>query len=143
MRSAWSAALVIHADTLTPSASAASMTCSCTSGSRRSGHWTWATTNLVLAQQNLVFKQRNGAKITKRYDRAATPAERVNAHETTTQDCRAKLRVAMAAVRLGERYRQIATLTGQLENLALAKAPAPVKPRSTESSTHEPGGGNT
>jgi len=86
-------------------------------------------TNLVLAQQQLVFKQRDGAKITKRYDRAATPCERVIAHETTTEDCRARLRAAMAEVHPGELYRQIVALTGQLENLALAKAPAPVKPR--------------
>jgi len=33
-------------------------------------------TNYLLAQQKIVFKQRHGSKVTKRYDRAATPFER-------------------------------------------------------------------
>jgi hypothetical protein len=35
----------------------------------------------------------------------------------------------MAAVAPGELYRRIAALTQQLENLALTKAPAPIKPQ--------------
>ena len=33
-------------------------------------------TNYLLPQQKLVFKQRNGAKVTKRYDTATTPHQR-------------------------------------------------------------------
>jgi hypothetical protein len=33
-------------------------------------------TNYLLAQQKLVFKQRDGSKVTKRYDRATTPLAR-------------------------------------------------------------------
>jgi hypothetical protein len=35
----------------------------------------------------------------------------------------------MAAIHPGDLYRQIRDLTSRLENLALAKAPAPVKPK--------------
>src|SRR5690625_4779226 len=38
-------------------------------------------TNYFLPQQKLVFKQRNGAKVTKRYDTATTPHQRAMAHE--------------------------------------------------------------
>jgi hypothetical protein len=85
-------------------------------------------TNYLLAQQKLVFKQRVGSKVTKRYDRAATPLARTLAHKKIAQDGTAALEEKMAAVRPGELYRQIHDLTQQLENLALTKAPAPIKP---------------
>jgi hypothetical protein len=81
-----------------------------------------------LAQQKLVFKQRSGSKVTKRYDRAMTPCARTLAYKGTAEADRARLRETMGAIAPGELYRQIATLTRQLENLALAKAAAPVKP---------------
>ena len=46
-----------------------------------------------------------------------------------TKADRFRLRETMAAIAPGELYRQIAALTHQLENLALTKAPAPVKPK--------------
>jgi hypothetical protein len=39
------------------------------------------------------------------------------------------MHATMDAVRPGDLYRQIQTLTKQLERMALAKAPAPVKSR--------------
>jgi hypothetical protein len=39
------------------------------------------------------------------------------------------MHATMDAVRPGDLYRQIQTLTKQLERMALAKAPAPVIPR--------------
>lgn len=86
-------------------------------------------TNLLLSQQKLVSKQRNGAKVTKRYDRAATPYQRAINHEGTTETCREQLHAAMAAVHPGDLCRQIQALTDRLERLALTKTPAPVKPR--------------
>jgi hypothetical protein len=86
-------------------------------------------TNYLLAQQKLVFKQRTGSKVTKRYDRAATPFARTMTRKEISETDRARLEEAMAAVRPGELYRQIHDLTTQLERLALSKAPAPVKPQ--------------
>ena len=86
-------------------------------------------TNHLLAQQKLVFKQRNGSKVTKRYDRATTPFARTMARKEITKADRARLHETMAGVRPGELYRQIQDLTKQLERMALNKAPAPVKPQ--------------
>jgi hypothetical protein len=86
-------------------------------------------TNYLLAQQKLVFKQRTGSKVTKRYDRATTPCERTLAYKGTAEADRARLEETMAAIAPGVLYRQIAALTQQLENLALTKAPAPIKPQ--------------
>ena len=86
-------------------------------------------TNYLLAQQKLVFKQRQGAKVTKKYDRAMTPYGRTSARADITPACRQTMDETMAGVRPGELYRQIQDLTTQLERLALSKAPAPVKPK--------------
>jgi hypothetical protein len=86
-------------------------------------------TNYLLAQQKLVFKQRQGAKVTKKYDRAMTPYGRTSARADITPACRQTMDETMAGVHPGELYRQIQDLTTQLERLALSKAPAPVKPK--------------
>jgi hypothetical protein len=85
-------------------------------------------TNHLLAQQKLTFKQRNGAKVTKRYDRAQTPLQRTLAWAGLGGEHRARLEKTMADIRPGALYKQLAELSARLENLALAKAPAPVKP---------------
>jgi len=86
-------------------------------------------TNYLLAQQKLVFKQRTGSRVTKRYDRAATPFARTMARADITAACRSRLNKTMAAVRPADLYRQIRDLTAQLELLALSKAAAPAKPQ--------------
>jgi hypothetical protein len=96
-------------------------------------------TNYLLAQQKLVFKQRSGSKVTKRYDRASTPLARTMGRPEISEVDRARLEVTMSTVRPGELYRQIQELTTQLEGMALTKAPAPVKPqvnRAFNSSLH-------
>jgi len=85
-------------------------------------------TNYLLAQQKLVFKQRNGAKVTKRYDRAQTPRDRTLAWAGLTIKDRKAIEATMAQVRPGELCRQISQLTSKLEHLALSKAPAPIRP---------------
>jgi hypothetical protein len=87
-------------------------------------------TNYLLAQQQLVFKQRDGARVIKRYDRAQTPFERTMAagHLLGTKE-RSALQKTMDAIRPGELSRAINELTTRLERMALSKAPAPVKPR--------------
>ncbi|MGH3185590.1 MAG: hypothetical protein ACRDOE_27310 [Streptosporangiaceae bacterium] len=86
-------------------------------------------TNYLLPQQKLIAKQRNGAKVHKRYDRAKTPARRALDHSALSTQDRARIAKAMRSVRPGELSQSIADLTTRLERLALSKAPAPVKPR--------------
>jgi hypothetical protein len=93
-------------------------------------------TNYLLAQQKLVFKQRNGAKVQKRHDRAATPFKRAIARADLEKASRSRMEKAMSKIHPGDLYRQIQTLVAQLEHLALAKAPAPVKPRVNRAFTH-------
>jgi hypothetical protein len=42
-------------------------------------------TNYLLAQQKLVFKQRSGSKVTKRFDQAATPFARTMARREVSE----------------------------------------------------------
>jgi hypothetical protein len=86
-------------------------------------------TNYLLAQQKLVFKQRTGSKVQKRYDRAATPFQRARARDDVASRCQSQMAKTMGAIKPGKLYRQIRDLTKQLENLAVSKAPAPAKPR--------------
>jgi transposase InsO family protein len=85
-------------------------------------------TNYLLAQQKLVHKQRHGAKVTKKYDRAATPFTRACARKEITKAARSAMRATMAGIRPGDLFRQIRSLTEELEDMALSKAPAPIKP---------------
>ena len=86
-------------------------------------------TNYLLAQQKIVFKQRNGSKVTKRYDRAVTHFERATARGSVVKADRTAMQSVMDAVRPGDLYREIQSLTTQLERMALSKAPAAVKPQ--------------
>jgi hypothetical protein len=86
-------------------------------------------TNHLLAQQKIVFKQRNGSTVTKRYDLATTPYARTIARANVDRAGRTAMLKVMDTVRPGDLYRQIQILTTQLERMALAKAPAAVKPR--------------
>jgi transposase InsO family protein len=95
-------------------------------------------TNYLLAQQKLVFKQRSGSKVTKRYDRAATPFARTMARHDISGTDRARLDQTMGTVQPGALYRRIHDLTQQLENLALTKAPAPIKPQVNQAFNSRP-----
>jgi len=85
-------------------------------------------TNYFLPQQKLIFKQRNGAKVTKRHDKATTPHARAIAHN----DVRARPKITMNAtfkrIKPAALSRQILALTGQLEILAQAKKAPRSKP---------------
>ncbi len=85
-------------------------------------------TNYLLAQQKLIFKRRQGAKVTKRHDTAATPRERTLTWEGLTAKDQRAIDETFAGVRPAELSRKISELTGRLERMALAKAPASVKP---------------
>ena len=85
-------------------------------------------TKRLLAQSKLIFKQRNGAKVTKHYDTAQTPFARALADDRVTSTARTALTAAHKAIRPGDLYRQINGLIKQYEHLARSKASAPLKP---------------
>jgi hypothetical protein len=85
-------------------------------------------TNYLLPQQKLVFKQRKGAKVTKRYDRATTPHQRAIGREGMRKRPIIRMNAEFQRVHPAAQSRQILALTGQLETLALAKKPAAMKP---------------
>ena len=85
-------------------------------------------TNYVLAQQQLVSKIREGSKVTKRYDRAKTPYQRAKAWTGLTASDSQRLDQSLTGTQPGTLSRQITELTIRLENLALTKTAAPVKP---------------
>jgi hypothetical protein len=95
-------------------------------------------TNYLLAQQKLVFKQRQGAKVTKRYDRATTPHQRALGHPALSEGAATSMDATMASIHPADLYRAIAALATRLERLALTKAPAPVKPRVNRSFNETP-----
>ena len=84
-------------------------------------------TNYLLPQQKLVFKQRNGAKVVKRYDRAATPHQRAVAHPEVRKQPVITMNATFKRLKPATLSRQILALTGELEALAIAKAPAKVR----------------
>ncbi len=86
-------------------------------------------TNYLFAQQKLISKKRDGAKVIKRHDKAATPYDRTLAWNGLSAKDRTAMSKTMASIRPAERSRAIFKLTERLERLALSKAPAPVKPK--------------
>ncbi len=78
-------------------------------------------TNYFLPQQKLVFKQRTGAKVTKRHDIATTPHQRAVAHQDMTRRRVISMNAAFKRIKPAALSRQVLALTGQLEILAQAK----------------------
>lgn len=85
-------------------------------------------TNYLLPQQKLVFKQRNGSKVTKRYDMATTPHQRAIADKNMRKRPIIQMNAEFKRIKPAALSRHILVLTGQLETLALAKKPAEAKP---------------
>jgi len=85
-------------------------------------------TNYLLPQQKLVFKQRNGAKVTKRYDTATTPHQRAVTRDDIAKRPIMGMNAEFTRLKPAALSRNILALTGELETLALAKKPAAVKP---------------
>lgn len=83
-------------------------------------------TNLVLTQQKLVRRERQGAKVLKRHDRAATPFERAIRAGVLPPQKRAALTRRLNAMHPGQLQREIARLCARLEKLALSKAATPL-----------------
>jgi hypothetical protein len=87
-------------------------------------------TNFFHPQQKLVSKVRDGAKVTKKYDTAATPFHRVIGHPSTTdENLIAALAIAHGRINPAAVQRRIQALTNQLLTLTTSKAGARVNKR--------------
>jgi hypothetical protein len=82
-------------------------------------------TNLVCAQQKLISRERVGAKVIKRHDRAQTPHQRALASGLLTPAKKAALTRTLNQLRPGELQREIDTLAARLQHLALTKTTTP------------------
>ena len=71
-------------------------------------------TNYFYPQQKLVSKVRDGAKVTKKYDKATTPFHRAINHPTMTVDRIAAMARTHALINPAATQRQIQALTAQL-----------------------------
>lgn len=85
-------------------------------------------TNYFLPQQKLIFKQRRGAKVTKRYDTATTPHQRTVIYPSMRKRPIIAMNAAFKRLKPAALSRQILALTGELEVLAQAKAAPRAKP---------------
>jgi hypothetical protein len=98
-------------------------------------------TNYFLPQQKLISKVRDGAKITKNYDRPTTPHHRADRHDTVTKQDKAIMNDTRTGVNPAAVQRQIQALTAELLTLTTSKAAARTKPQiphpATRASIHE------
>ena len=81
-------------------------------------------TNFFHPQQKLISKVRDGAKVTRKYDVAATPFHRVIDHPTTSEDLVVDLAIAHGRINPAAVQRRIQALTNQLLTLTTSKAGA-------------------
>lgn len=84
--------------------------------------------NYLLPQQKLIFKQRNGAKVTKRHDTATTPHDRAVAHAAVRPRPKITMNATFKRLKPAALSRQIMALTGELETLAQAKKAPRTRP---------------
>ena len=82
--------------------------------------------NHLLAQQKLIERRREGAKVVKRYDRAQTPVERAIASGVVSAAKAASLRKMTTGIRPADLSGAITELVQDLERVALTKASAPL-----------------
>jgi hypothetical protein len=85
-------------------------------------------TNYLLAQQKLIFKQRHGAKVTKKHDAWSNPHQRAIGPESMQKWAILGMNAEFKGIKPATLSRHILALTGQLETLALASIPAAIKP---------------
>jgi Integrase core domain len=79
-------------------------------------------TNYFYPQQKLISKVRHGAKVSKKYDTAATPFHRAIDHPTVTVDRIAALARTHALINPAATQRQVQALTAQLLKITTSKA---------------------
>jgi hypothetical protein len=86
-------------------------------------------TNFFHPQQKLLSKVRRGAKVSKKYDTAATPFHRVIEHPTMTADDITALTRTYCLINPAATHRRINALTNQLLNLTTSKHGARINKR--------------
>jgi hypothetical protein len=86
-------------------------------------------TNYFYPQQKLISKIRDGAKVSKKYDTAATPFQRAINHPTMPQGRIVGLATAQGRINPAAMQRRIQTLTHQLLTLTLSKAEPKINAR--------------
>jgi len=93
-------------------------------------------TNYFLAQQKLISKVRNGAKVTKRYDKPTTPHRRADRDLTVTDAHKKAMNKTLTELNPAAIQRHIQALTDELLTLTTSKAAArttpPVPPTPTK-----------
>jgi hypothetical protein len=98
-------------------------------------------TNYFLAQQKLVSKVRDGAKVTKTYDQPTTPHHRAERHPLVGKEDKTIMDDVLAGLNPAAIQRQIQALTAELLTLTTTKSAAARKPsvqgQSPRASTHE------
>ena len=85
-------------------------------------------TNYFCPQQKLISKIRNGAKVTKKYDRATTPYKRATVDDSVGSEDKAILADTYTDLNPAAIQRQIQALTDKLLKITTSKADAAKKP---------------
>lgn len=83
-------------------------------------------TNYFHPQQKLVSKVRNGAKVSRKHDKATTPFHRAVDHPSVTVERIVALKRTYSLINPAATQRQIQALTTQLYQMTTSKAPAGV-----------------
>ena len=94
-------------------------------------------TNYFYPQQKLVFKVRDGAKITKKHDTAATPHRRAQAHPNLPTTAKANLTRTYLDINPAALQHQIQALMTELLTLAITKAGPKRKALPTQTPANE------
>ena len=81
-------------------------------------------TNYFLAQQKLICKTRDGAKVTKKHDVPATPQQRAERHPSVSAEDKTIMEDVLAELNPAATQRQIQALTAELLTLTTSKAAA-------------------
>jgi len=85
-------------------------------------------TNYFLAQQKLISKVRDGAKVTKKYDVPTTPHRRAGRHDAVTTQDKTIMEETLPGLNPAAIQRQIQALTAQLLTLTTSKGGATHRP---------------
>src|SRR5664280_3437955 len=96
-------------------------------------------TNYFLPQQKLVSKIRDGAKVTKTYDRPTTPQRRAEQHPAVTVADKTIMTDTLAGLNPAAIQRAVQALTAELLRLTTGKARATVRPGLTATSSRASG----
>ena len=100
-------------------------------------------TNYFLPQQKLISKVRDGAKVTKKYDRPTTSYRRAKANNTVTEQDKTIMKDTLDEVNRAAGQRQIQALTSELLTLTTGKAAARSKPQIQPTTTRASASGST